>query len=67
MNLTTPELSIDIKQYEQRKVEYCSFSKKNAYCIDGFAREGANAIIVLPPIFRKKFPFNGIKSAVLVL
>jgi len=37
------------------------------YCIDGFAKEGASAIVILPPVFRNKFPFNGIKSAVLIL
>jgi len=56
-----------LEEYKGRKFKYCSFKKKEMYCIDGFAKEGVSAIIILPPVYRNKFRFNGIKTAVLIL
>ena len=67
MHLNDPQLTVPLRSYKEREFEYCSFRKKEAYCIDGFAKEGAESIIVLPPVMRNNFPFNGLKPSVLIL
>lgn len=41
MNLNNPKLKLPITIFSERIFNYCSFNKKEAYCIDGFAKEGA--------------------------
>ena len=44
------------------------FFRKNEFiCIDGFAKEKALSLIILPPVMKGKFPYNGIKPAVLII
>jgi len=50
-----------------RKFDYCSFRKDERYCVDGFAKDSAASIVVVPAVMRERFPFNGIKPAVLIL
>ena len=67
MNLTEPMLDLSLLSYDKRTYDYCSFDKKGNYCIDGFAKEGAPCIIILPSIIRNNYPYNGIKQTVLIL
>jgi hypothetical protein len=67
IHLNDPVLKISVKDYNERDFEYRSFKKKEVYCIDGFAKEGAESIIIIPPILRNNFPFHGIRPAVLIL
>jgi hypothetical protein len=47
---------------------YLKFEKpEDFYCIDGFPRGQPPCVVVLPPVMREKFPYSGIKPAVLVL
>jgi hypothetical protein len=67
MNLTDPVLNLSLLPFENRTFDYSSFDKKENYCIDGFAQETSPCIIILPPITRNNYPYNGIKQTVLIL
>ncbi|CAD8165273.1 unnamed protein product [Paramecium octaurelia] len=47
--------------------EIVSYQKNEYYCVDGFGKEGAKSLVILPPIMRKNQSFNGVKHAVLIL
>ena len=67
MNLASPTLDLPVKIFEERVYDYCGYKQKEVYCMDGFAKEGSESIIVLPPITRNNYPYNGIKQSVLIL
>ncbi len=67
LNLHEPSLTIPIQPAATRTFDYCSLRKKEVYVVDGFVKEGAECIVVLPPVMRNNFPFNGIKPSILIL
>lgn len=49
-------------------LEYLKFEKpEDFYCIDGFPKGQPPCVVVLPPVMREKFPYSGIRPAVLIL
>ncbi len=67
MSLNDPPLHTNISGFFQRKFIYVLYKKNEFYCIDGFVKEKAPAIVVLPAVYRGNFAYNGIKPAVLIL
>jgi hypothetical protein len=55
------------KTSDQDKYDYWMFNKLDYYCIDGFPKEGAPCVVVLPPPYRQGYVYQGIKPAVIVL
>lgn len=67
MFLHEPPLKTGVEPFETRKFAYVCYKKNEFYCIDGFVKENAPAIVVVPPVMRTNFPYNGIRAAVLIV
>lgn len=67
MLLNDPPLKVALDNFRNRKYIFKSFRKSEFLCIDGFAKEGASAIVILPPVMRNSQPYFGVKAAVLIL
>ena len=67
MQLSDPKLLLHLKRSEERDFSYVFFRKNEFICIDGFAKEKALSLIILPPVMKGKFSYNGIKPAVLII
>lgn len=67
MSLHEPPLKTSVEAFESRTFTYVSYKKSEYYCIDGFVKENAPAIVVVPPVMRMNFTYNGIKPAVLII
>lgn len=63
MLLNTPELTLPFSL----QPEYKPYSKGRFYCVDGFPKEGAPCVVVLPPPHREAYAYMGLRPAVLVL
>jgi hypothetical protein len=67
MNLNDPPLKLPLESFSKRKYQYRYFHKNDLYCIDGFAKENAPSLVILPPVMRNNFPYKGIRPAVLIM
>lgn len=67
MHLNDPPLKTHLEEFLTRKFFYVNFKKNEYYCIDGFVKDKAPSIIVIPAVMRANFIYNGIKPAVLIL
>ena len=67
MQLSTPPLKIPLNDFLSRKFEYVYFRKNEFLCMDGFAKEKALSLVIMPAVMRGHFPYNGIKPAVLIV
>ena len=67
MSLNDPPLRTNLEDFSLRRFIYVLYKKNEFYCIDGFVKEKAPAIVVLPAVYRGNFIYNGIKPAVLIL
>lgn len=67
MQLSDPKLILNLKRFDARDFSYVFFRKNEFICIDGFAKEKALSLIILPPVMKGKFAYNGIKPAVLII
>ena len=60
-----PVLYFDVKKYSERKLDYYFFNEKEFINVEGFGNENNPYIILFPPpIFKNKYPFNGLKPVV---
>ena len=57
MLLNETKLTYDIVPFEQRKYNYIKFQKNKYYCFDGFAKDNAVCLELIPSIIRKDFPY----------
>lgn len=65
MLLHEPILTLDIRDYHERKLDYLFFNKKEFINIEGFGSEKTPCVIILPPpMLRKKYPYSDLKAAV---
>ncbi len=67
MLLNDPPLTVPIDNFKNRKFVYRRYKKNDYICIDGFAKDGAACIIILPAVLRNNYPYNGIKPSVIIL
>ena len=67
MKLNDPPLKTGLEDFAKRRFGYVLFKKSEFYCIDGFVKENAAAIVVIPAVKRGNFVYNGMKPAVLML
>lgn len=67
MKLNDPPLKTGLEDFDKRRFGYVLFKKSDFYCIDGFVKENAAAIVVVPAVKRGNFVYNGMKPAVLML
>ena len=49
------------------KIENVKFDQKQHYCIDGFANQEKQCVVVLPSPMMNGYPFMGIKTTVLIV
>lgn len=49
------------------KIEFIPFKKNEFYCVDGFGKDGANSLVIIPPVMRADQVYNGLKHAILIL
>ena len=63
MLLNSPELTLPFSA----RPHYQRYSKGRFYCVDGFPKEGAPCVVVLPPPHREAYAYMGLRPAVLVL
>ena len=67
MLLNDPPLKVPIDNFKNRKFLYKSFQKSDFVCIDGFAKEGSPAMVILPSVMRNNQIYFGIKASVIIL
>lgn len=68
MLLHDPLIKLNIKEYDQRKIEYYYFNKNTFLTVEGFGKDKTPCSLILsPPLFRNNFIFQGIKPAVYCL
>jgi hypothetical protein len=64
ISLNDPPLKLPFPE----ALEYLKFEKpEDFYCIDGFPKGQPPCVVVLPPVMREKFAYQGIRPAVLIL
>ena len=56
MLLNDPPLSVPIDNFKNRKFVYRRYKKNEYVCIDGFAKDGAPCIVILPSVVRNNYP-----------
>lgn len=49
--------AIDNEIKDFSKFDYWMFNKQEYYCIDGFPKEGAPCVVVLPPPYRQGYVY----------
>ena len=68
MLLHDPLINLNIKQYEERKIEYHFFNKNLFLTVEGFGKDRTPCAVLLnPPTFKNNFIFQGIKPAIYCL
>ena len=68
MLLHDPQLTLNIDPYNERKLKYIYYVKKEHLNIEGFETESNPCIIILnPPMLRKAFSYQGMKPAVYMI
>lgn len=68
MLLHEPLIILNIKEFEERNIEYHYFSKSLFLTVEGFGKEKTPCAIILnPPTFKNNFIFQGIKPAIYCL
>lgn len=67
MLLNDPPLKLPVDNFKNRKFMFKSFRKNDFNCIDGFAKDGSPAIVILPAVMRNNHIYYGIKPSVLIL
>ena len=67
MLLHDPPLRVPLDNFKNRKYEYRRFKKNEFICIDGFAKEKAPSLVILPAVCRNTYSYNGIKPSVIIL
>ena len=62
-----PPLSFNIENNcLDRKLEFKIFKNSDCYCVDGFAKENKNCLVILkPPLFKNNFSYQGLKYIVI--
>ena len=70
MILNSPRIELDM-QHEQKareeKLVFRRFKNKEYYCIDGFPKDEAACVVVIPPPRRSGYVYQGIKPAIVML
>lgn len=67
MLLHDPPLRVPVDNFKNRKYDYKLFKKNEFNCIDGFAKDKAISLIILPAVSRNNYNYNGIKPSVIIL
>jgi len=68
MLLHDPILTLNIENYENRKLTYMYYNKNDLMNIEGFGNENTPCVVILhPPILKKNYPYQGIKPVVYMI
>jgi hypothetical protein len=68
IHLHEPKISLNIQPFSERELKYNFYNKSDYLNIEGFAKDSAPCLMILPPpVLRSNFSYQGIKPAVYIL